>query len=737
MANVIDLAQYKYTLQLDSGQYASEMKKSEGLAENMKSKLSGIGGFMKASIVGGLVAAASAITGTIVAGVHATADLEEQVSKFKASTGATAEEAQKIKEISQDLYRNNTDSMEDIVATAGELKKAMGLTTDEIGKYQQAFMDYAKTTGQANTDVVGAIDDIGDAWGLTTETSVKSLDMLKKSSEEFGTDIVAVQDALTKVAPASKALGMSLEETNGVMNLFAASGLDASQSITAFTYASKNVKSPEEFKTMLADIQAISDPTQRAQAAVELFGARAGVALSNALDGTNIDEFIVSMDEATGTVARASGEFDNNFNIQLELAKKQFLGLSQELGEKFMPILAEGLKFVTDKMPIVVGVIEESINFIGRILDPFISVVKSVMETFKETDSTTTYCFNNIKETISSVIMAIQTIVQIFINIFSAMWSAWGDEITAIVSTYFGNIKKIINSALDYIQGIAQLFTALFKGDWEACFEALKDITKSGWELIKSLFQTAIDLLIGIINLGFNMMATIAKNLMELLWNGIKGVWNNIMNWFKGAINGLVSWFGSLGSTFLSIGTQMFTWVWDGLKSVWTSISTWVSEKVQWLTDKLSFWRSSQSEMNSGGSVPADNKKSSAKRTSSSSSSSSSSSTKSSGSTGIFSGVTNAIKKFFNGSHADGLAYVPFDNYAALLHKGERVLTAQENSIYSSNRQQLPNRDTSSTGKEIEFTFSGDIILPDVRDAESFGRELIKFSGTKMKQILD
>lgn len=35
-----------------------------------------------------------------------------------------------------------------------------------------------------------------------------------------------------------------------------------------------------------------------------------------------------------------------------------------------------------------------------------------------------------------------------------------------------------------------------------------------------------------------------------------------------------------------------------------------------------------------------------------------------------------------NGSHANGLAYVPFDNYIAELHKGERVLTAEENRGY-------------------------------------------------------
>lgn len=37
------------------------------------------------------------------------------------------------------------------------------------------------------------------------------------------------------------------------------------------------------------------------------------------------------------------------------------------------------------------------------------------------------------------------------------------------------------------------------------------------------------------------------------------------------------------------------------------------------------------------------------------------------------------------GSHANGKDYIPFDGYTATLHKGERVLTAEENAAYSRN----------------------------------------------------
>lgn len=62
------------------------------------------------------------------------------------------------------------------------------------------------------------------------------------------------------------------------------------------------------------------------------------------------------------------------------------------------------------------------------------------------------------------------------------------------------------------------------------------------------------------------------------------------------------------------------------------SYCSWVSEKVNWLVDKLAFWRSGQSEM--------------------------------------------------DGSHRTGLREVPYDGYVAELHKGEMVLTAYEAKQY-------------------------------------------------------
>jgi len=68
-------------------------------------------------------------------------------------------------------------------------------------------------------------------------------------------------------------------------------------------------------------------------------------------------------------------------------------------------------------------------------------------------------------------------------------------------------------------------------------------------------------------------------------------------------------------------------------------------------------------------------------------------------------------KATINGSHANGLNYVPFDGYIAELHKGERVLTKDENeSIFGNLRNRLQNatqssKSENSTNSEKSITY--------------------------------
>lgn len=120
----------------------------------------------------------------------------------------------------------------------------------------------------------------------------------------------------------------------------------------------------------------------------------------------------------------------------------------------------------------------------------------------------------------------------------------------------------------------------------------------------------------------------------------------------------------------------MLNSVWQGMRSIWDGIASWVSSKMNWLSDKLTFWRNGQSEMNSG------------------------------------SARGGGAGKYYDGSHADGLAYVPFDGYIAQLHKGERVLTAYENRAYSTG------------GGDVQNIFHVQAVVREEADIKRIAQEL-------------
>jgi len=111
-----------------------------------------------------------------------------------------------------------------------------------------------------------------------------------------------------------------------------------------------------------------------------------------------------------------------------------------------------------------------------------------------------------------------------------------------------------------------------------------------------------------------------------------------------------------LPNTFRTAGQEMINSLWQGAQDIWASFRNWFTDKINWVQDKLMFWRDAKDEMNSGGSTSG-----------------------------------GGAGRYYDGSHANGLPYVPYDGYIAQLHRGERVLTAGENKAYNANSGNIQN----------------------------------------------
>ncbi|AMJ41688.1 hypothetical protein [Anaerotignum propionicum] len=195
--------------------------------------------------------------------------------------------------------------------------------------------------------------------------------------------------------------------------------------------------------------------------------------------------------------------------------------------------------------------------------------------------------------------------------------------IQEVVSTAFTVIQEVVSVAGQLIGGLIDVIKALVKNAQTegAFFNAV-------WEQIKIFIDTTFR--------GIQALFSAFTALFNGDWEGF---WNGVKEFLSILLDGLIQLITNSAKFFLNAGKSIFTSLWDGLKSVWENIKKWVQDTVDWLTDKLTFWRKSKSEMSE------DDDDS-------------------------------------DGSHRNGLSYVPFDGYKSILHKGEMVLTQAEADRY-------------------------------------------------------
>lgn len=266
-------------------------------------------------------------------------DMDGALAKFKSETGATAAEVQSASAAMNAAYKSHVQSLTEIGDTLGQLRTQMGLSQEEANKMLDPFLEFAQVTGQAGPDAVRAFDDILDNWNLTAERSKGLMDQLILSHQKYGGSIADNEKTLAALAPAMKAANLQIDDGIALLNLFGAKGLDAEVASAAFSKALTKVKSPAELQTAIADIAGTKDGFERASKAADLFGARAGAKLANALGDAKLDDYKVSIEQAAGATDKAADDINSSITTKIQLALHEFIGTVAGFAAPAGPVL--------------------------------------------------------------------------------------------------------------------------------------------------------------------------------------------------------------------------------------------------------------------------------------------------------------------------------------------------------------------------------------------------------------
>lgn len=286
---------------------------------------------------------------------------------------------------------------------------------------------------------------------------------------------------------------------------------------------------------------------------------------------------------------------------------------------------------------------------------PIALIVAALVIAYKNWDKVKVIA-NNIGEALGK---AVGWIVENVANIIPTIIKFLSNLFTGFITIVSGVFKEIANGA----SAIKKWYINLFINFWKSIYEFIKTIFLAIWEAIKFVMENIVS---GIKSCIDTIVA---------IWQSIVGVVNAV---FTNIWNFLANKTSSIGGMF----SNMWREITDSFKNIWDGVKTYVSDIISTMLEKISGFKENfkNKVLEIASSIP---------------------------------GLSFFVKskKEVDGSHRAGLDYVPYDGYIAELHKGERVLTAEENgSLYTDLSNALKQR-KENTEKNINTKNSNPITI--------------------------
>lgn len=363
--NVISASQrYDTALQTSAGAsvaFASNAEKMGAPLAGLATKLKALAPAAAGAV--GIFGAANFFGDAVTKG----REFDTVLGTIKAVSGATAEEMAKVNEKAKELGKDS-----ELAGTSQSSAAQAMLSLTKGGLSVAEAMDAAKGSiqlagaamidgGQAADIQVAAMS----AFKLGAEDATRVADVLVNTANAAATDVPELAEALKYAAPAAGSLGVSLEDTNTMLGLFANQGIKGSMAGTAMAGTFTDLLAPSEksakalkemgIEALDADgkfvgLRAISGQLADAQKRMgnEAFIAASKVAFGEtgvkfattaaAAGAEGFDELREKLDKA-GSAGDTAGSKLAGLNGAMEEVENALDGLKQSFYENVAPLL--------------------------------------------------------------------------------------------------------------------------------------------------------------------------------------------------------------------------------------------------------------------------------------------------------------------------------------------------------------------------------------------------------------
>lgn len=658
-------------------------KKSEGLGSKL-------GSVAKTAGKWALGLGAAATTAAVAIGgmaVNTAQDIDKAVDSYIVATGSATESTEQYQDILENIYKGNygedfqdiADSMAQVKQQLGDiddselqgitedalaLRDAFGYEVNESVRAAKMLMDQFGISGEEAYNLIAqgaqqGLDKNGDLLDSINEYSVHFKQNGLDATDMFnafkaGADSGAF--SIDKIGDAIKEMGIRMKDGSANEALQSIK-LDADEITQAFGEGGD--KASQAFDQVINGLKNIEDPIQQNTAGVAIFGTMwEDLGKDAVLALTDTEN---KFDETMATMNQLKEVKYDNLSDMFEALKRNVEMLVLPLGNALMPILTQVIQIINDNMPTIQGMIEQIAPVISemftQLMPPLMQLVQSILPVFMQI----------IQQLLPFITQIIEAILPVLVQLLQMILP----PIMQIVQTILPILIQLLQPILSLLQPLINLLQPIIDL-FMTLIQPLLELINTVLPPIISLFSEIINFILPPLQTALSMVAEVLGGAFKAAFDAIQPILDNVIGIFKNIIDFIKNVF-----------TGNWQGAWENIKNIFKNIAEGLGNifkaPINFIIGIINGFIRALNHIKIPDWVPG---------------------------IGGFGINIPEIPKL-----KVGIDSVPEDDFPALLHKGERVLTKEENAEYNKNLGKPQTSVIQEEKKEPNVVNEGNIIL--------------------------